>query len=207
MKILLIIIISFSLGFISCDNKDSKKKADFKTSLDSIKYSNYIKLIDLIGPLDPYIVVKVKNLNTNEIKEVCTSPGFLDYALRKEFKKQNNQKLLRNKELYFELKDTAALNNIGFNLYTNEELKSYGEKIEIDSLTNKILSKKDFSFGKFKEHRELNMLAHLLFNRKILSGHFSCACMFQIIDDKYFADQKKKLEEIKEIKKMAEVTK
>ena len=209
MKKLIVLILSF--GFIACNNSDSKESSshnkEFRMALDSIKYANYIKLIDLSGPLDPYIVVTVKNLNTNEVKEVCTYSGFLEYALRKEHKKHDNQKLLRNKERYFELKDAAALNNIGFDSYTNEELESYGERIDINTLSKKILSKQDYSFKEVKDHKEFNMLAHLLFNRKILSGHFSCACMFQIIDDEYIAEQKKHLEEIKKIQQIAKQTK
>ncbi len=105
------------LLLIACNNTKSKEKKQFKSTADSIRYTNYVKLVNYKNNTHTasYVVVNVKNLNTNEIKEICTYPDFLYGALQRENKKHDDEILLQNKERYFEFKDTAALNNIGFN--------------------------------------------------------------------------------------------
>ncbi|WNM19303.1 hypothetical protein [Flavobacterium capsici] len=197
-KKFILVLIIFIVSIFSCEknktNNSIKSKKEFKSKSDSIKYLNYINLIELgNGTIDRYIVVNVKNLNTGEKKEICTYSGFLDYALEVENKNDKIQQQIRNKERYFEFKDTAALNNIGFYSYSIDELKDYEKKINFDSILVK-LSKKEYTGMEFgKNHNELNMFAHLLFNKGILSQHYSCYCMFQIIDENYINDRKKEI--------------
>lgn len=201
MKKLIFIVIALIFVFISCNKANVKKESEFKTPLDSVKYSNYIKLLDFGGgTLNPYVVVTVKNLNTGKTKEVCTTTNFLSGALFYEFGKWNDKKLLSNKQRYFEFKDTTAISNIGFNSYSEKDLEEYKKKIKFDSLIK--LNKKGYPYVTFDgNHNELNMYAHLLFNKGIMSTHNSCLCMFQIIDEKYLDERKKRNDELIEMTK------
>jgi len=202
-----------TLLLFACDNTKSKEKEQFKSAADSIRYTNYAKLINFRGNThtQSYIVVSVKNLNTNEIKEICTYPDFIYGALRIENKKNDNKVslenikqdteiLLQNKERYFEFKDTAALNNIGFNSYSKNDLAEFKNRIKFDSLV-KLIAKKEYhtiDFG--EEHHKFNMFAHLLFNEGIMSIH-RIPCSFQIIDDNFLVEREKEIEKFSKKKK------
>ena len=204
MKKLIILFCLLLLTISSCKKNNSELSVkEFKTPLDSIKYFNYIKLLDFgSGTLAPYVVITVKNLNTKEVKEVCTYTDFLRGAISHEYGELNDEKRLRNnKQLYFQFKDTAALNNIGFDSYSSEDLKKFKEKIKFDSIYPLIAKKKHLYIHFGEKHNELNMYAHLLFNKGILSVHNNCFCAFQIIDDKYLEDRKKRMDELIEMTK------
>lgn len=202
-----------TLLLVACNNTKSKEKKQFKSTVDSIRYTNYVKLVNYRNNTHTasYVVVNVKNLNTNEIKEICTYPDFLYGALRIENKKYDDETLLeeikhyteillQNKERYFEFKDTAALNNIGFNSYSKNDLAEFKNRIKFDSLV-KLIAKKEYptiDFG--EEHHKFNMFAHLLFNEDIMSIH-RIPCMFQIIDDNFLIEREKEIEKFSKKKK------
>jgi hypothetical protein len=202
-----------ALLLIACNNTKSKEQKQFKSTVDSIRYTNYAKLINFRGNThtQSYIVVSVKNLNTNEIKEICTYPDFLCGALRIENKKNDDkilpedikhdtEILLQNKERYFEFKDTAALNNIGFNSYSKNDLAEFKNRIKFDSLV-KLIAKKEYPTIVFGEnHNELNMYAHLLFKEGIMSIH-RIPCSFQIIDDNFLVKREKEIKKYSRKKK------
>lgn len=202
-----------TLLLVSCNNTKSKEEKQFKSTTDSIRYTNYVKLVNYRNNTHTasYVVVNVKNLNTNEIKEICTYPDFIYGALRIENKKNDDEILLedikhdteillQNKERYFEFKDTAALNNIGFNSYSKNDLAEFKNRIKFDSLV-KLIAKKEYPTIVFGEnHNELNMYAHLLFNEDIMSIH-RIPCSFQIIDDNYLIEREKEIKKYSKKKK------
>lgn len=194
MNKLIILILSVSFGIMSC--KKSKPKKEFKSELDSVKYINYKKLIDLGGFFNPFIVISVKNLNTNEIKEICTKNNFLRGALKLELKDKNNDSILQNKNKYFEFKDTIALNNIGFKSYNLTEFKKFESTKNIDSLVLRIQKKLPLSLS-FKDYNEMIFYAHSLFNKGIMSGEHSCYGAFQIINDKWFEERNNRIKKYK----------
>jgi hypothetical protein len=184
-----------ALLLIACNNTKSKEKKQFKSTVDSIRYTNYVKLVNYKNNTHTasYVVVNVKNLNTNEIKEICTYPDFICGALKIENKKYDVESLIQNKERYFEFKDTAALNNIGFNSYSKNDLDNFKNRIKFDSLV-KLIAKKEYPTIDFGEnHNELNMYAHLLFNEGIMSIHRT-PCMFQIVDNDYLLEREREIE-------------
>ncbi|WP_266202529.1 hypothetical protein [Pontibacter kalidii] len=69
--------------------------------------------------------------------------------------------LLNSKNRTFELSDEKALNSIGFNVYTDEELKGMESRMEAGSST-------------YRNDKEMTMLAHIHFNRGIKSSESSC---------------------------------
>lgn len=194
MNKLIILILLVSFGILSCEK--SKPKKEFKTELDSLKYNNYKKLIELGGTFNAFVVINVKDLNTNEIKEICTKNNFLIGALNLELKNKKVNKTLLNKNRYFEFKDIKALNNIGFKSYNLNEFKKFEKEINIDSLYTRIQKKLPLSLN-FKNYKEMLFYAHSLFNRGIVSGEYSCSGVFQIIDNKWFEERNNRIKKYK----------
>lgn len=190
--IALILVVSF--GIISCNK--SKPKKEFKSELDSIKYINFRKLIDIGGTFNPFIVITVKNLNTNEIKEICTKNNFLRGALKLELKDKNINKILQNKNRYFEFKDTIALNNIGFKSYNLTEFEEFKNNKNIDSLIFRIQKKMPLNLS-FKDDNDMLFFAHSIFNKGIMSGEYSSYGAFQIINDKWFEERNNRIKKYK----------
>ncbi|GAB3710576.1 hypothetical protein [Flavobacterium koreense] len=194
MKIRIIILLIVSFGFISCEK--SKPKKEFKTELDSLKYNNYKKLIELGGTFNSFVVINVKDLNTNEVKEICTKNNFLIGALNLELKNKKADEVLLNKNRYFEFKDTIALNNIGFKSYNLTEFKKFENEKNIDSLFSRIQKKLPLSLN-IKTDKEMIFYAHSLFNKGIMSGEYSCFGVFQIINDKWFEERNNRIKKNK----------
>lgn len=164
----------------SCLSKISTKTNISEIVLDTIMYNNYLKAIENENTIEYFLVIKVKNLNNGEIKEVCTNGNFLDGALYKEYKIGydsastviiNNIKR-KNKKRYFEFKDTSALNNIGFNNYSTNDFIEFEKHHQIDSLAQ-ILKKGEWSLA-ISDNKTMLFYAHALFNRGILTGENSC---------------------------------
>lgn len=187
------IMIFIFLGLISCNQNRNKK--EFKTESDSIKYSNYLKVIDISGTFSPFVVINVKNMNTNEIKEICTKTNFLQGALHKEYKTRNIEDLIKNKNRYFEFKDTSALNNIGFEQYSNKKFLKFKKDNKIDSLIDRIIKKQPMKID-LKTNEDILFYAHSLFNRGILTGENSCFGGVSIIDDAFLKSRKESIERI-----------
>lgn len=189
------ILLFLTLHLIACNKTKNEERKQFKSTADSIRYTNYAKLINFKGNTSThsYVVVSIKNLNTKEIKEICTYPDFISGALKIENKKYDVESLIQNKERYFEFKDTAALNNIGFNSYSKNDLDKFKNRIKFDSLV-KLIVRKEYPAVDFGEnHNELNMYAHLLFNEGIMSIHRT-PCMFQIVDNDYLLEREREIE-------------
>lgn len=192
---------------LSCKEMDSKKveiKGEkFSSTLDSIKYVNYVHAIENGSTFQYFTVVKIKNLNTNEIREICVKGNFLSGALHREYKlgyEKNDfikvqNLLLANKERYFEFKDTSALNNLGLDKYSMNDLQNFESKNNSDSIVNSIkhINRNNY----FSDDKEMLLLAHSLFNRGILIGENNCfgGNLFHVTD-KMLAKRKSEIEEI-----------
>lgn len=194
MKIRIIILLIVSFGIISCDK--SKPKKEFKTELDSLKYNNYKKLIELGGTFNSFVVINVKDLNTKEVKEICTKNNFLIGALNLELKNEKTDKVLLNKYRHFEFKDLKALNNIGFKSYDVNEFKKFESTKNIDSLIFRIQKKLPLNLN-FKDDNEMVFYAHSLFNKGIMSGEHSCYGAFQVINDKWLEERNNRIKKYK----------
>jgi len=182
-KISLVILI-LSLAFHSCKKSSSSGTISeidsTKIALDSIIYNNYLKAIDNESTFQLFLVVTIKDLNSGQKRELCTKGDFLEGALHTEYKINYDSlglavldKLQRNnRSRYFELKDTAALNNLGFNIYTMDDLTKFEKNHNIDSLVN-LFKKGKWSLA-IPEDKIMLLYAHALFNRGILTGENSC---------------------------------
>lgn len=162
--IILLIIISFS--FI-------KDESD-------LLYKNYSKAINNGGTFQFFLVIKIKNLNTNEVREICTKGDFLKGAIHREYKLPYTEKglikayqiALKNKKRYFEFKNDSAIGNLGLEYYSVNDLKKLESKINFNLLAEKI--KKNKKWSSYLDDKDLTMYAHALFNRGILTGENNC---------------------------------
>lgn len=168
---------------VSCNNiesTDQSANGEYPTRLDSIKYENYSEAVRQEGTLNLFIVIKVKDLNTNITREICTKGNFLMGALTREYKividsagiDSLYEIALANKTLYFEFADTSALNNLGWVNYSDADLKEFEKYNSIDSL---VLEMKGMKWNKWiPEDKDMLLYAHALFNRGILTGENDC---------------------------------
>jgi len=178
------IILILSLGLLSCKQSSSTGlKGDndsTKIILDSIIYNNYLKAIDNESTFSLFLVVTINDLNTGQKREICTRGDFLEGALHIEYKIKYDSLGLaeldniqrNNKSRYFELKDTAALNNLGFYNYTIEDLTKFEKGHNIDSVVQ--LFKNGKSGLDIPDDKIMLLYAHSLFNRGILTGENIC---------------------------------
>lgn len=115
-----------------------------------------------------YVVVKVKNLKTGEMKEICVTSNLLMGALRLEAGENPIQDYKKNTKLYFEFLKDSALSTIGFNEYAVQELKSFQMHLNIDSFVDQI------KLGKIQSLEYDNnkkYFAHTLFNHGVVTTH------------------------------------
>ena len=144
-------------------------------------YLNYLASINNEGStFQYYLVIKIKNLNTGEIREICTDANGLLGALHREqnvdYDEKSRNSILslakNNKQRYFEFKNQEALNNLGVQYYSTSDLEKLEKKIDFDSLANQIIKSKKWSMR--ISGKQMTMYAHALFNRKILTGENNC---------------------------------
>ncbi len=162
--VILLIIISFS--FV-------KDESD-------LLYKNYAKALYQGGTFQFFLVIKIKNLNTNKVREICTKGNFLQGAIHREYKIPYTEKgllkasqiALKNKRRYFEFKNDSAIANLGVKYYSVNDLKKLESKINFNLLAEKI--KKNKKWHSYLDDKDLTMYAHALFNRGILTGENSC---------------------------------
>ncbi|WDO12822.1 hypothetical protein MH928_16045 [Flavobacterium sp. WW92] len=165
-KLLLLVILIFS---ISCKVKQNDEL-----------YLNYIAAINNGSTFQYHLVIKLKNLNTGEIREVCTEGNFLQGALHREYDLAYDEEgvekaiklAIENKKRYYEFKNDSAIINIGSEDYTMKELEKLEKKINFDSLATQIKAKKKWAIA--LDNKEMMMYAHALFNRGVLTGENNC---------------------------------
>lgn len=153
----------------------------FSQNNEKLLFNNFLYAIKQSSTLDYFIVVKVKNLNTNEIKEICTQENFLKGAIHRElnidYTKEGQRKVyeyLKNKnKRYFEFRSKEALENISFDKYDNHALLDFKENYDLEKIISIIRNKKQITYFKFKNNEKLAML-HLLFNKGFLMNESSC---------------------------------
>jgi hypothetical protein len=149
-------------------------------NLASEKYLNFIAAIENKSTFNYFAVIKVKNVNSGETKEVCTKGNFIYGALMIELNcgndKNREEKVLsyvRNKKnLYFEFKNKKALENISFFDYDPTKLVRIERKYSIDKAVQFI--KKNGRFSINLNQNEMKLFAHLLFNKGYMTGESDC---------------------------------
>jgi hypothetical protein len=181
MKYSALIILGYLLLALSCKHANTEsKESETKINLDSLIYNNYIRAVQNDGTFQFFLVIKVKNLNNGEIREVCTKGDFLEGAIHHEYAIaydsigiiRAEKMQIDNKSRYFEFKDTAALKNLGIENYTMDELSNFEKTHKIDSLALALYTG-NWSM-KMPKDKTMLLYAHSLFNRGILTGENNC---------------------------------
>lgn len=197
----IIFLTAIIFGLISCNKSNSKNENSntFNSSLDSIRYVNYLNAIENRSTFQYFTVIKIKDLNNGNTREICTKGNFILGALNYEHSSKTHKSLLKNKERYFQFKDTVALNNLGVNNYSIEDLKKFEKENNIDSLAKTIKGKWGMHFS---DDKSMLLFAHSLFNRGILTGENNCFGGTLIHVDKQILNEKRKrIEELKAMSK------
>jgi hypothetical protein len=114
-----------------------------------------------------FVVIVATDLASRVSKEICTEAPFVEGGIDKNEGKEKYQNVER---LHFSFNTKAALNNIGFNEYSYEELLKYGQNMAVRNIVAKVLkSNKDIEMNFQGTRKEQFMLAHILFNNGIMS--------------------------------------
>lgn len=170
-----------------------------------------------------YVVVMVKNLNTGEVKEICTEAPFVEGAIYRQTGKFSFTTDCNDyPNRYFEFSADSALWNISFNLYTISELEEYANSIDVEKIVQHvkdgILQKRTFGFDdeEFEQYLRENkskkeaittsrkqnweeidkqqvMFAHIMFNNGIMMTR---GCIAGNICELYTYDEVKKENQI-----------
>jgi hypothetical protein len=161
---------------------------------DSVKYEMYVKGIETFSTAPYYIVIKIKNQNSGDLKELCTEAPFLSGAIKREFNcdySQADSLAIAHKDRYFEFSNDSALWNISYDLYSISDLEKYEKSINLDEMVAEIKSQKlkgkTFPMSDTRKDKQV-MLAHLLFNKGIMTRRGCVAgniVSFEIYNEKY----------------------
>lgn len=124
-----------------------------------------------------YVLIKVKNLKTGLVKDICIEAPFLSGAI---FRETNcdiykaDTIALENIDMYFEFSKDSALWNIGFDNYTKEELHAFENKTNFDSIANEIRIGRLTDQGFWENNSDKNpkknqlMYVHILLEKGIM---------------------------------------
>jgi hypothetical protein len=174
MKVFISILIMI-LPLLSYHRKDDKT-----IDLEKEKYLNFIEAVQNSSTFSYFTVIKIKDLNTGELKEICTKGNFVSGALHIELNAnydiKGEKKVLdfakSKKDRYFEFRNKKALNNISFFDYDLKVLDEIQTKYNFDKVTEIIKNKKRFSIR--LSDSEMKAFAHILFNKGYLTGENDC---------------------------------
>jgi hypothetical protein len=148
--------------------------------LETTKYLNFLAALKNISTFSYFTVIKVKNLNTGETKELCTKGNFVSGAIHKElhldYDTAGTSKAFQfaqsKKDRYFEFKNKEALDNISFFEYKPNMVKEVQTRYNFDKAIKIIKSKE--CFGIRLSSDEMKAFAHVLFNKGYLTGENNC---------------------------------
>jgi hypothetical protein len=155
-------------------------KVDSDNDLETEKYLNLLASVENRSTFSYFTVIKVKNLNTGEIKEICTKGNFVAGAIHRELKLDYDKDGLSKayefaktkKDRYFEFKNKEALDNISFFDYKTKLVAKIQAKYSFDKTIAIIKEHKEFSIRLSDD--EMKAFAHVLFNKGYLTGENNC---------------------------------
>lgn len=155
-------------------------KVDRSNDLETEKYLNFLAAVENSSTFSYFTVIKVKNLNTGETKEICTKGNFVAGAIHRELKLDYDKDGLNKayefakskKDRYFEFKNKEALDNISFFDYKTNLVAKIQTKYNFDKTIGIIKKDKEFSIRLSDD--EMKAFAHVLFNKGYLTGENNC---------------------------------
>jgi hypothetical protein len=187
---LLILVIIYSCGRKESGNIIEKEKVEISNVVynpgnDSVRNKLFEIAYKNEGTSSPsYLVFIAKNLNTGEIKEICTEAPFLSGAMHHEFGMGHDLKssqfidslILGNSKRIFEFKEKIALENISFNEYPSKErIEVLASKLDLEDFMKDFGSNENVKYMEFKEDEYLLQLSfsHIMFKCGIITSRSS----------------------------------
>jgi len=148
-----------------------------QNSNENTLYKNYCRAVKNNYPIQNHLVITVKDLRTNEVREICTLGRILgeviqvdkNLSYQKDDIKIANEIMLKNKRRYFEFATDSAIYNLGFQKYSIKELKKLEKRVNFDSIVKVIKKKGEWEMNAGEKDRL--MYAHILFNKGILTRY------------------------------------
>ncbi len=121
-----------------------------------------------------YIVITVKNFNTNEVKEICTRSEDLIWALESEGFTRDSAVAFASlkKDRYFQFKSLKALTQLSFNRSNISILDTVLIKYNFKEIGKTI--NKHHTYCKDVPNRYRSAFAHILFNMGYLTSDSGC---------------------------------
>ena len=148
-------------------------------NIENEKYLNFLAAINNGSTIGYFTVVKIKNLKTGKVKEICEKGAFVMGALHMEinadYDRDGEQKVLnyiKGKDRFFELKNDEALFNVGFNTYSEKLLDTISEKYNFKEIEREI--RKNGQYKIDLPDGEMEAFAHILFNMGYMTGENNC---------------------------------
>jgi len=169
-------ILPIALCFLALSLSSFNDKKD----LSNEQYLDFIAALENESTFNYFTVIKVKNLNSGETKEICTKGKFISGALHIELKAgydlKGESRVLAfaktKKDRYFEFRNTKALKNMSFFDYDSSGLSKVNSKYDLSRIITTIKENKKFALE--LPDNEMKYFAHLLFNRGYMTGESSC---------------------------------
>lgn len=193
-----LILLTVSCGQTSNEEQSAEMQTNTET-IDTISETQKFKMfciaLEKRSTAPNYVVVTVKNLNTGEVKEICTEAPFVKGAIYRETGKFSFTTDCNDyPNRYFEFSADSALWNISFDLYTKSELEEYAKKIDVKEIVQQVKEGKlwEKTFGMDKKQtweatsKEQIMFAHLMFNNGVMMTRGCVAgniCQLYIFDE------------------------
>ena len=182
----LFLIIFYSCGSKDPNNNIESKYLNFfdKYGNDSLRNKIFKIAYNNESTAPSYIVFKAKNLNTGEIKEICTEAPFLSGAMHHEFEmgydlissRFIDSLILANHERIFEFENEEALKNISFKEYpSRKRIEGIAESLDLDYYIKSFGSNENVKFMEFDKDEYFYQLAfaHIMFNCGIITSRSS----------------------------------
>jgi hypothetical protein len=149
--------------------------------LSRVVFDNYLSAVNNTSTFQYFVVVTIKDPATGQYREVCSKGNFLLGALHREFGLGYSEKDCRKihdiavlqRERRFELKKKSAIANLSISDYSIAAFEALEHKVNFDSLANAMRLSGQWEMA-FDSDSLMNMYAHALFNRGILTGENSC---------------------------------
>ena len=124
-----------------------------------------------------YAVIKVVDVKNATIREVCAPGSFIRSALHKEMKYDyDNQSValvehmaLMNLDRFFEFKNQDAIQLLGGDIYTEDDVAQMEKQINFTALAKEIKQNRKWSKA-FTDDKQMLLYAHCLFNHAVLTG-------------------------------------
>lgn len=151
-----------------------------QSDLETEKYLNFVAAVKNRSTFSYFTVIKVKNLNSGEVKEICTKGSFVNGAIHIELNlgydsaggKKALDFLISKKDRYFEFKNKKALKNISFFDYKINLVEKIQNEYDFDKVIEIIT--KENEFGIRLPNNEMKAFAHVLFNKGFMTGENNC---------------------------------